>query len=464
MGGQIGMESEPGNGSRFWFTLPFRRLRPEETNTDLKMLRGQRALVVDDNRTNRETLCSYLGGWGIDVKEVACGSDAIVAVENARTSAEDFDLILLDMDMPGLSGIDVARLIGEMPGIANEKIVLLSSINADESIHEENIGMSATLTKPIRAGVLRSCLLNIICRDKTLRMVERTIGKLNQAGENPLGHHILLVEDNPVNQKVAVSSLARLGCSYETADDGVEGVDKIKRGKFNAILMDCQMPEMDGFEATRAIRAWEAETGRTPIPIIALTANAIHGDKEKCLAAGMDDYISKPFTVAELREHLKRLLHGNREKVALETGEYLGMPPQAENGDDDVVTGKYSIGDDRPALDQTALDDLRMMEPDGGQFFQNIIEAYFESAPNLIDELRIGLEKDDADSVGRVAHSLKSSSGNVGASSLSRLCQEIEERARTKNLKDSRELKQQVEREFVRVLHALREEVEQTVS
>jgi len=299
MGGGIGVDSERGQGTTFWFTITMESLGSQE-DLELKDLSGTRVLIVDDNATNRELLLTQLTSWGLDVSQAASGYEAIDAIESGLRP----EIVLLDLKMPGMNGLETAAKIRARGDTATTKIVLLSSLSGQlNELERVNLRIESTLTKPVRQNLLKNCLSGLLNPDETSDVTAEEPEQQSETTAAPLNASVLLVEDNIVNQEVAKAMLKKLGCNTTSAVNGKEAVDIVINQEkcFDVILMDCQMPEMDGFTATRAIRENERLAGRSAHAIIALTANALTGDRERCLEAGMDDYLSKPFTMPALR-------------------------------------------------------------------------------------------------------------------------------------------------------------------
>jgi CheY-like chemotaxis protein len=299
MGGGIGVDSERGQGTTFWFTITMESLGSQE-DLELKDLSGTRVLIVDDNATNRELLLTQLTSWGLDVSQAASGYEAIDAIESGLRP----EIVLLDLKMPGMNGLETAAKIRARGDTATTKIVLLSSLSGQlNELERVNLRIESTLTKPVRQNLLKNCLSGLLNPDETSDVTAEEPEQRSESTAAPLNATVLLVEDNIVNQEVAKAMLKKLGCNTTSAVNGKEAVDIVINQEkcFDVILMDCQMPEMDGFTATRAIRENERLAGRSAHAIIALTANALTGDRERCLEAGMDDYLSKPFTMPALR-------------------------------------------------------------------------------------------------------------------------------------------------------------------
>src|SRR6266568_4871028 len=304
MGGTIELTSEAGSGSTFHFTARFGRqvaaAAPAETSPS--PFQGMAVLVVDENIRRRQSLKDQLSIWGARVGEAVDGATALAEIAAAASRRDSFGLAIVDIDLPDFSGIDLVRDVKSNPAIADLRLVLLTARDFEMdklgALRGEVVGC---LTKPVRQSALRKCLA----------LDDGGSGSSSQPSapaprpmiEGVDGAPVLLVEDNPVNLEVAVGILESFGCKVETATNGKKALDRYANGEFSLIFMDCQMPEMDGFEATAAIRRQEARSGRH-VPIVALTASAIEGDREHCLASGMDDYITKPFTAEQMRSAL----------------------------------------------------------------------------------------------------------------------------------------------------------------
>jgi CheY-like chemotaxis protein len=301
MGGRVGLESEPGRGSTFWVELGLEKQKaPEARRAPAPAtLAGLRVLVVDDYDVNRRIYCEHLRAWGCVADEAASGRAALDALRRAA-DLDPYGLVLLDMHMPEMDGEATAAAIRAEPRLAELPLILLSSVGAHPSAAwAQARGFVATLTKPVR----RAHLLEVV--GSASAGAARRAAPAPPHGPRPgLGLRVLLAEDNPINQKVALEMLRRLGCRVEAVDNGAQVIAAIERSFYDVVLMDVQMPEMDGFEATAHIRRREAQTGNH-LPIIAITAHAMEGDRERCLAAGMDAYLSKPMKTEQLAEALR---------------------------------------------------------------------------------------------------------------------------------------------------------------
>jgi two-component system sensor histidine kinase/response regulator len=302
MGGEIGVTSVEGHGSTFWFTA---RLAVAAADTaaasprQVRPLRGARVLVVDDNATNRLILEEQLSGWGA---AVTCANDGFDALAKLRGSVDEglpYTLVVLDMHMPGMDGIEVAHAIRLNPAIAGARLLLLTSLaQGEDGEVARRAGIDAWLTKPVRQAHLIETIVRVLDgADETAHPASAHEERQpSEAPVCPSRGHILLVEDSRINQLVGVGILESLGYTVEVVGDGLEAVEAARRSGYAAILMDIQMPRMDGYTAAAQIRANEAaaSAGRPHTPIVAMTANALNGERERCLAAGMDDYLSKP--------------------------------------------------------------------------------------------------------------------------------------------------------------------------
>ncbi len=309
MQGEIQVESVPGGGTRFWFTVHLEPDPSAPADSDPKPCRtsvgGSRVLIVDDNATNLEICEEQLTSLAVRSRIATAGADGLALLRQAVAAGDPFDLAILDMDMPGMSGIEVARAIESDPALRATRRILLSSIGdieAPETLRAA--GIARAVTKPVRQAELQACVCDVLAgAERPAR--KPTPETVLRAAEDAC---VLVAEDNSVNQLVARAMLKTLGLACEIVPHGQAALDAWRTGRYDAILMDCHMPVLDGFEATRAIREEELGTG-TRIPIIALTANAIVGDREACLAVGMDDYLSKPYTAQGLAGKLARWLH-----------------------------------------------------------------------------------------------------------------------------------------------------------
>ena len=420
MGGRLGLRSAPGEGSTFWFELSLRRgdeVATDERSADPRTLSGQRALVVDDNATNRRILRQQLLSWGVEAVEAADGYQALELALTAAQDGRSFDLGVVDLNMPGMDGIELARTLKADPATAQTMLFLLSSSGHRLEAAESHLtGFAASLTKPVRSSELFDCLITSLNSGAS---IDPTAAALKERSE-PSGSSgtILLVEDNKVNQLVGSKVLENLGYTFTVANNGLEAVDAFGSGSYDAILMDCQMPEMDGYEATEAIRRIEGSEGH--IPIIAMTAAAMEGDREHCMAAGMDDFITKPVRLEVVSTVLKR---------------WVARSGTRARGGGHVMSEVLS-----DALDRSQIDLLLSLDEGAGAALQEIVEEYLAMSEEGGVELLRALDDGDAHAVERAAHTLKGASANVGATALVDVCAAIETSRPTGQLEGAAEL------------------------
>ena len=447
MGGTIGIESTPGEGSNFWFTvrLAKRPAPPAVAHVELPRLPGLRVLCVDDNVTNRALLEAQLSAWGMQAESVSDGQGALERLRLACHEANPYTLAILDYQMPEMDGITLARAIKAEPALASVRLVLLTSFGyRGQSGEAQRAGFEAYLLKPIRQSQLYDCIATVMGM-----MVDTSssflITPYTLAGARAqLRVRVLLAEDNGVNQKVAIRMLEKLGCRVDVVANGLEAVEASGRIAYDYILMDCQMPEMDGYEATVAIRQREAHSGRH-IPIIATTANAMQGDRERCLAAGMDDYVSKPVQAAELIEVLQKWIPYYNTVVP----EATPLVPQP------MLTTQGSS----PALDAEAFTALKALsDGEDPTFVLSLIAAFLQDTPVHLESLQQAAQAADAMALERAAHTLKASSASVGAHGMAGLCQELQRLGRAGSNTGALTLVAQLVYEFDRVRQALEQE------
>ncbi|MCF6287149.1 MAG: response regulator, partial [Candidatus Hydrogenedentes bacterium] len=316
MGGKIGVASDREQGSEFWFTARF--LKQPERLCELPApthMRDTRILIVDDNATNREILVTQLTAWGMRVDEANGGKTALRLLRNGKKTKDPYSLAIIDMQMPDMNGEELGRVIKADAELADTRLTMMTSLGLEGNAQRiKKIGFAVYLTKPVRRLDLFSsitmALSGITPQRKRPPIQQNSI-------TNPLdcNARILLVEDNTTNQKVALGILKRkLGIAADVANNGVEAIEALKLREYDLVLMDCQMPEMDGYEATAAIRDPKSRALNRDIPIVAMTAHAMQGDRDKCLDAGMSDYLTKPIKPTDLIEMLGKWLPGESAK------------------------------------------------------------------------------------------------------------------------------------------------------
>jgi len=465
MNGAIGVENAQQRGSVFWFTVSFdkHRVDPEAPGHQRNTLDGLRVLVVDDQDASRKALVQQLTAWQARCDDVG-GALAFERLVNAARAGQPYDAAVLDMELRETSGLALAAAVRADPLARGTHLVLLSPERlAADPVQRREAGVAYQLVKPARAADLYACL--------AARLPRRALPPAAASDAAPAlpsarrARRVLLAEDNPVNVEVARAMLESLGLETGCAKNGQEALRAVHEGRWDAVLMDCQMPVMDGFVATGEIRRHERETGRQRgLPVIAITANALQGDREACLAAGMDDYLSKPFT---------------QQQLAAVIGRWIAMPllSAREHGDEPVVEiapatpllpakpapapAATRIAPDTGAINRTALENIRALSRDNGDALVNkVIAAYVGDTPRQLHALRQALGEGDAESVRRVAHGLKSASANIGAARLSGLCRDLEQLGRSGNVDSGGPLLSDLEREFRSVRQALHASLE----
>ncbi len=397
MGGRIGVDSTLGEGSDFWLEV---RFEPGSSNSlpqpgQLEQLSGVRALIVDDNPTNIEIIENHCAAWNMRCSTAATASEAIRLVQEAPDD-DGFDVAILDMKLPDESGLELAERIRRISTTADIQLIVISSIANDiNAAARRRLNIGACLMKPIRQSTLRDALLTAFGQNENALVATHCPIDAHAKEELPY-LEILLVEDNVVNKQVALGMLKSLGCSADTAENGEEALSMIAAKHYDVVLMDCQMPVLDGLEATRRIRKREAKHGGKPLTVVALTANAVDGDREVCIAAGMNDYLAKPFTRGQLVEKLRICAQSTTPKI-------------------------------RPSkLDSIAIRNIRaLQQPGEADVLTRVIDAYFESSRRLVEGINRAVRSGEAKTVRRRAEALRSASASLGASDLALLCHEL---------------------------------------
>lgn len=452
MGSTLRLDSTPGLGSRFYFAIEMLHGR-DEVMHERKVtasVAGKRILVVDDNATNREILEQHLKSWRAKPQCTENARDAMRLLQRAAAKDEPFELVILDMHMPRTDGLQLARMVREIPELDAVPLMLLSSVAmpASEDTLEE-LRISGQLTKPIRQRHLYDALSVVLSGDTVTERYSRN----RSSAICKLSGKVLLAEDNPVNQAVALGMLDSLGVDVAVVTDGQAAIDALNGQRFDLVLMDCQMPVMDGLQATREIRAAEREKDSRQVPIVALTANALAGDREECLEAGMNEYLSKPFTMDQLHAVLSMFLRNEADVIDETQIEEVLSEEAASLFDTQSITVQ--------PLDRSTLNALKeLQQPGSPSLVRRVIGIYLDSSVEIKERLLGALTNTDAGVARESAHALKSSSINVGATRLADLCKNIETLARADSKSELRELKSKLEKEYEWAISALRLELE----
>ncbi|MBU1108552.1 MAG: response regulator [Candidatus Riflebacteria bacterium] len=403
MQGSIGVNSEPGKGSEFWFTARFSLQADDKVPELLPMadITGIRILIVDDHAVNRLLVASLLKSWGCRYSEAEGGDVALQMLESAVADGDPYYVALLDMLMPNMDGRDLCVRIKSSPTLSATRLVLLTSLGQrGDAEWIQKAGFVGYLTKPLRQSQLHDCLAMVVgmSEDSGKEISNELITRHRVLEAHRRNVRILLVEDNLTNQEVALITLKKLGYRADLATNGQEAIRLLSEHNYSLVLMDCQMPVMDGFEATANIRSGKCKVFNSAVPIIAMTANAMQGDRERCIAAGMDDYLAKPVQPAELLEKL---------------GSWLMKTLKPH----DAVVQSESV----PAMDMKAIfdeDELmeRLMEDKA--LLQRIVTAFFTDAPTHLMQLKAAIDDHDYSQGRRLVHNIKGSAANVSATAL----------------------------------------------
>ncbi|HEX6554914.1 MAG TPA: response regulator [Ktedonobacteraceae bacterium] len=447
MGGTMWVESQPGVSSTFHFTILAQTAsaspRPH-LDTSQPHLAGKRILIVDDNATNRTILRLQTQPWGMLPYECASGQEALAQVQ----AGVSFDVAVLDMQMPDMDGLMLAEQIRRYQNAQALPLVMLTSLGQRE-IETAGVEFAAFLHKPIKPSQLYNALISIFAEQAqpVLKQAEAAGTQFDASLGQRLPLRILVAEDNTVNQKLTLRQLERMGYRADVAANGLEVLQAFQRQRYDVILMDVQMPEMDGLEASRAIHeGWPAEQHPR---IVAMTANAMQGDREECLAAGMDDYLTKPIQIKALQEALERIglwARAHRRPTSpllpVKTAPLpLEVEKQAEPG---------------PALDPAVLAELRQFQEEGEpDIIQELAEAFQFETPPLLETLRQAVAEGQPEQLKRAAHNLRGSSHNLGARTMAALSAELEVIGKHGTVEGAAELITRLEQEYLRICLAL---------
>ena len=443
MDGEVGVESTPGVGSTFWFTARFSpsARKAEPVSCDVAVLENRRVLIVDDNATNRKVLSRQLSQLGMIPTCVENAAGALQALQATADGAAPFDLAVLDYMMPDCDGFELGRQISSEDRFKTTRLVLLTSARGIRGADDfAQLGFAAYLLKPVSYRDLRDCLARVMSVDGA-EWHERTQPiVVADHSRDANDRRLLLAEDNLVNQKVARGALEKLGFKVDIVSNGAEAVAAWETGRYHAILMDCQMPVMDGYQATREIRVREGGRGR--VPIIALTADAMIGAEQQCRDAGMDDYMPKPLDRSVLAETMDRHLG----LAVPEATAPVAAQPLAQ-----VPAPELPVADDPVDWDQF------MSVTDGDvEFAQELVQLFIDSGDAALRDISAALGRGDLAAIGTVAHSFKGSSANIRAQSASAAASRLEEAARAGDVGQLSRLEEDLRKEANRAMDFLR--------
>ncbi|MFO0774572.1 MAG: response regulator [Nitrospiraceae bacterium] len=447
MGGTVGLTSQVGHGSTFWFTVPLQRAtHPVPDDQSSLLLDGVPVLIVDDHSTNRTLLLDMLGHASMQAVAATNADQALETLRHAVSNDAPFRVALLDLHMPDIDGLMLARSIRAEACFNGTSLIMLSSGILD-SATANNAGIDLALSKPIRRAELLKAIATVLghapCSASPVDENEHAAAAMAAAGPSATAPHILVVEDNAVNREVARALLEVLGYRVDLAENGRIGMEKTAATTYDLVFMDCQMPEMDGLEATRQIRAREAATGGR-LPIIALTAHALKGDREQCVVAGMDDHLAKPFTKAQLQEMLSRWLTATPTPlptVAAPTPAQAGQAPSSAMGGNTASAARQTPPPTAPTQEtsvsrqdngQATIDHraweqiLALQQPGRPDVLVSMLSLFLKDSDQLLDKLTQAVQQADGKSAFELAHSLKSRSGVLGATYLTALSKDME--------------------------------------
>jgi two-component system, sensor histidine kinase and response regulator len=438
--GTIGVTSEPGSGSTFFFTAEFEKspvdaVKPIPREADLA---GARILVTDDFKTNRVLVTTLLKHWGCRPDEAEDGNAALPLLRQAVTDGDPYAAALLDMNMPGMDGAELGRQIKADEGIKGTRLVMLTSLGKrGDAERLSGVGFSGYLPKPIRPALLRKCLALVLGREEATGSDQDLITRHTVAESARRRLRVLVAEDNTTNRIIAIKMLEKLGHSAEAVGNGKEAVESLRRMPYDVVLMDCQMPDLDGFEATRIIRDPASGVKNSKIPIIALTAHAMKGDRELCLEAGMDDYLSKPVSPQDLAAALDRW-----SALGSHSGVEAGAVPSVE---------KDGLRDfDREGFLERTMGDRDLAA--------EVAVAFLADAPATFANLSAAIASGDAEAAGKFAHTLKGSSANMGGEKLSEVAARMQAFGKDGNLVGLSELLPAAEAAFQSLTAGLKRE------
>jgi signal transduction histidine kinase/CheY-like chemotaxis protein/HPt (histidine-containing phosphotransfer) domain-containing protein len=437
MGGEIGITSTLGEGSTFWFTLELDNAEAQIPHRAEADLREQKVLVVDDNLTNRTLLGKLLTNWHVEHSLVDSGKAALVTMKVAVADGYPYSIAILDMQMPDMDGLQLGGIIKKDSSLASTQLVMLTSQGQrGDAAKFKTEGFDSYLNKPIDQSLLYNALLNVTGITHTDQPL---ITRYNARELSKFNARVLVVEDNITNQKVAQGMLFKFGIQTELAANGEEALSALKARPYDLVFMDCQMPVMDGYEATRAIRDLQSKVLDRAVPVVAMTANAMQCDREKCLAVGMNDFISKPIDPIKLQQALQQWLP---ESCTQET-----KPKQT---DDDTIQPadkleEASLEPQVPVFDHTAMS-KRLIDDE--ELVRTVAEAFLGDMTDQIEQLKTAVTDGDCVTIAAQSHKIKGASANVGGIAMSTQAHIMEQAGKKEDMDTVRQTLPELERNF----------------
>ena len=438
MGGEIGLDSEENQGSTFWFTVVLEKAKKETTlEPDTDDLEGVKVLVVDDNATSRMVLATLLKSWGCRSSQAADGDSALATLRKAARLADPFDIALLDLEMPRMDGQELARQIVADSQLSRSALLMMTSPSRRcGTAPLEELRLAGCITKPVAESRLRYALQAALGRKMAAQPEAETCGKPSATTSSHAQTRILVAEDIATNQEVALAILKKLGYQADAVGNGAAALAALDKATYDLILMDCEMPGMDGYEATRRIRQQETSDGKSRIPILALTAHAISGDRDKCMESGMDDYLCKPIEPRRLAEGLDKWLP---------TAQPARGPKAEADPPREEVIGIFN----EKELMERLMGDRSLAG--------KIVAGFLQDAPSQLRRLGEKLEQGDADGARRQAHMLKGAAATVSADALRALALAVENAARAGELERAASLLPRMSGEFEQLKTAVKD-------
>ncbi len=504
MHGTIQVASEFGHGSCFSVRLCLQRYQDVTLNSETRgSLQGLKVCCVDDHPTNRMVLEYYTHAWGVESVLAESGRQALTVLRECCRQGKPCDVVVVDMNMPEMNGVQFAQAVKTDPELQSLKLVLLTSSGLrGDNARAREVGFDAYVSKPIRRADLRACLEMVLVKPGSQAIGNASVANGRAESKfsslSAVSGHILVVDDHVVNQQLAQMMLERLGHRVDVVGNGLEAMEVLSRIPYDLVLMDCQMPEMDGYEATRLIRKAESEAlavqsqelgvksegpdknvsapsnslsfsshaGR--IPIVAMTANAMKGDREKCLAAGMDDYICKPVTPEELVEMLSKWLSANQQLAGCQDDKDSAIASGGEDAHlkvqpvsvEDANSARPKYGESvESVLPLQLLEEWR--EAGGNDFVTSLVTRFVQDAATIVDKIQTALDSQDAAELRELAHGLKGIAANMGLTGLSTVAHQLEMLGRDENIGGGAVVFETVQKEFARVQVGLQHTLDQ---